>query len=257
MFYFYIDESGNPDRYHSPLQAGETPLFTLTALCIHETVWRNVTHDLNYLKQRFYKKEIGAKVPHYFEVKGNELTRPGGRNNRRNHAYLDSVLRLCDKYLFPFFSVIIRKSYLAPADKTSIYTMSLQYLVERFQYFLEENDDNGLMVVDSRVHNIDFQVAKSHLSFVFGNITGRQCNRIIEAPMFTDSRLTAGLQLVDIVSSCIYTDNYYWKCRTFLGAHNYYHMTKYRPYLKNREFHSRLPHGGYKKHGYRYITHRP
>ena len=255
MFYFYIDESGNPEGYHIPIQGSETPLFVLTSLCIHETNWRNVTHDLNYLKQRFFKNEIGAEPPHYFEIKGNDLTRPGNRNNRRNHAYLDSILRLCDKYTLPFFSVIIRKDHITPTNKTSLYTMSLQYLVERFQIFLDDNNDNGLMIIDSRVHNIDFQVAQSHLSFVFGNITGKQCNRIIEAPMFTDSRLTAGLQLVDTVSSCIYTDNYYWKCRTIPGAHNYRHMTKYRPYLAGREFHSKFSHSGYMKHGYRYIKH--
>jgi len=91
MFYFYIDESGNPDNYHVPLLPSETPLFVLTSLCIHETNWRNVIHDINYLKQRYYKREIGADIPYYYEVKGNDLTRPGNRNNKRNHAYLDSV----------------------------------------------------------------------------------------------------------------------------------------------------------------------
>jgi len=165
------------------------------------------------------------------------------------------VLRLCDKYSLPFFSIIIRKDHMAPVNRTSLYTMSLQYLVERFQAFLDESNDNGLMVVDARVHNIDFQVAKSHLSFVFGNITGKQCDRIIEAPMFTDSRLSAGLQLVDNVSSCIYSTNYYWKCRNIPGAHNYSHMTKYRPYLVSREFHSKFRHNGFLRRGYRYIKH--
>jgi len=255
MFYFYIDESGSPDKYHIPLQSNETPLFVLTSICIHETDWRNITHDLNYLKQRFFKNEIGSGHPHYFEIKGNDLTRPGSRNNRRNHAYLDSVLKLCDKYRLSFFSVIIRKDPITPMEKTAIYTMSLQYLCERFQLFLDENTDNGLMIVDQRVRNIDYEVAKSHLSFVFGNISGKQCNRIIEAPMFTDSRLTAGLQLVDIVSSCIFTTNYYWRCRSIPGALNYHHMTKYRPYLIAREFHSKFPQRGYIRHGYRFIKH--
>lgn len=255
MFFFYIDESGSPELHHVPIAKGETPLFVLTSICIHETDWRGIGHDFVKLKQRFFKNEIGSSIPLTTEIKGSDLSRPGNRNNRRNHAYISSILQLCNRYNISFFSIIIEKDNINPANKTSIYTMSLQYLVERFQAFLDENDDNGIMIVDSRVHNIDLQVANSHLSYVFGNVNGRQCNRIIEAPMFTDSKLTAGLQIVDIVSSCIYTNQYYRRCRSLQGASNYYHMRQYQPYLDNREFHSRFRHNGYFKHGYRYIKH--
>jgi len=255
MFFFYIDESGSPDRHHVPILVGETPIFVLTSICIHETDWRKIGHDFVMLKQRFFKNEIGSNVPMITEIKGTELSRPGSRSNRRNHAYIKGVLQLCNVYSMPFFSIIIKKDNIHPADKTSIYTMSLQYLVERFQAFLDEHDDNGLMIVDSRVHNIDSQVANSYLSYVFGNVSGRQCNRIIEAPMFADSRLTAGLQIVDIVSSCIYTNQYYLKCRHISGAADYSHMRQYQSYLNNREFHSKFRHNGYLKHGYRYIRH--
>jgi hypothetical protein len=255
MFFFYIDESGNPDLHHVPLLEGETPLFVLTSICVHETNWRTLGHDFVLLKQRFFKNEIGSNVPLTIEFKGSDLSRPGNRNNRRNHAYIDSILKLCDGYNIPFFSIIIRKDYINPADKKSIYTMSLQYLVERFQAFLDENDDNGIMIIDSRVHSIDLQVAQSHLSYIFGNVNGRQCNRIIEAPMFTDSRLTAGLQVVDVVGSCIYTNYYYRTCRFIQGALDYTYMRKYRLYLDNREFHSNFRHNGYFKRGFRFIQH--
>jgi hypothetical protein len=133
--------------------------------------------------------------------------------------------------------------------------MSIQYLTERFQIFLDEHNDNGMMIVDSRKHHLDLQVAHSYLSFIFGNANGKQCNRMIEAPMFTDSRLTAGLQIVDIVGSCLFTNEYYQKCRTIPGALDYSHMQQYKVYLNNQQFHSKEKHGGYYKHGFKYIVH--
>jgi len=256
MFFFYIDESGSPELHHLPILSGETPLFCLTAIAVHETKWRLLSRDYDTLKRRFFHKEIGSDVPLTFEVKGSELSRPSNKNNRRNHAYIKRILELCNQYGLAFFSIILRKGYLQPANRISIYTMSLQYLAERFQAFLEENNDNGLMIIDSRKHKLDLEVANSYLSYIFGNVNGRQCDRMIEAPMFTDSRLTAGLQVADVVGSCVYSEAYYWRCRSLLGALDYSHMRQYRPYLRQREFHSQMKHHGFYKHGYRYITHK-
>lgn len=255
VFFFYIDESGSPELHHLPILSGETPLFCLTAIAVHETRWRLLGSNYLTLKQRFFKNEIGSDVPLAFEVKGSELSRPSNKDNRRNHAYIKRILELCDQYELAFFSIILQKGPLHPASRTSIYTMSLQYLAERFQAFLVEQDDTGLMIVDSRKHTLDLEVANSYLSYIFGNVNGKQCDRMIEAPMFTDSRLTTGLQIVDTVGSCIYSDSYYWRCRSLSGALDYSHMRQYRPFLKQREFHSQMKHHGYPKHGYRFIKH--
>lgn len=137
--------------------------------------------------------------------------------------------------------------------------MALQYLVERFQIFLEESggDENGIMVIDSRMHNLDIEVAKSHLSFIHGHTTGKTLDRIIEAPMFADSRLTAGLQITDIIGSCTYA-NYYHKNSMFIsGALNYSHMASYWPQLSALEFKSRNQYDGYNVYGYRLIDFHP
>ena len=254
MFFFYIDESGNPYPHHVPIRSGETPLFCLSAIAIHETSWRLLSRDHHLLKQRFFKNEIGSGIPLEYELKGSDLMRPGNRSNRRNHAFLSAILKLCQHYSLPFFSVIIRKNSSIPANPTSIYTMSLQYLMERFQAFLDENNDNGLVVADSRTHRLDLQVARSYLSYIFGNVQGKHCTRLIEAPMFANSQLTSGLQVVDTVGSCIYADAYYWRCRAIAGALDYSHMRKYRLDFLQSEFHSTIKHRGYYVNGFRHIA---
>jgi hypothetical protein len=55
---------------------------------------------------------------------------------------------------------------------------------------------------------LDYTVAISYLSFIFGHLEGKQLKRIIEAPLFADSKLTAGLQIADIIAMLVYTNTY-------------------------------------------------
>lgn len=255
MYFFYIDESGSPDTHHEPLLNGETPVFTLNSICVREDDWKKIDRDYLKLKTRFFSKEIGTKRAEYFEVKGHILTQRHNSNNRRYHAFIKQVLLLCQNYGIWFFSIIFIKNPSSPTDKKSLYTMALQYLVERFHALLEESVDggNGLMIIDSRMHNLNVEVAKSHLSFIFGHDTGKSFDKIIEAPMFADSRLTVGLQITDIIGSCIYTNYYYKNSMFFPGAIDYSHMDKYWSYLLALQFKSTKLYDGYPRNGYRLI----
>ncbi len=255
MYFFYVDEAGSPEGHHEPLLDGETPIFSLNSLCVKENDWRDLDRDYLRLKKRFFHKEIGNGIPEYFEIKGSELTRPGNRANKRGHSFIEQVFHLCKKYSTPLFSIIFIKNSAEPTSKKSLYTMALQYLCERFQAFLEEGGtgENGIVIIDSRMHNIDLEVAQSHLSFVFGHKTGRTCDRILEAPMFSNSKLTAGLQIADIIGSCVYTNFYHRNCMFVPGALDYSHMVRYWSELSGLEFKSQKLYDGHPRNGYRVI----
>lgn len=232
-------------------------MFGLSALCIRDRDWRDLDRDYLKLKKRFFQKEIGADRPEYFEMKGSELTRPGSATNRRGHAFINQVIGLCTTYQATLFSVVFLKNAAKPTSKHSLYTMALQYLCERFQIFLEEypEDTNATLILDSRMKNVDLAVAKSHMSFVFGHQTGRTCDKILEAPMFANSTLTVGLQMVDIMGSCIYT-NFYKKNITVPGALDYTHMLPYWSAIDSLQFKSHNQYDGYIKTGFRLIDFR-
>jgi hypothetical protein len=78
----------------------------------------------------------------------------------------------------------------------------------------------GVLIVDARTKNLDFLVANSHLSYLFGNPTGREFTALTEAPVFVDSRLSAGVQLADILGSCLYGYYYQKRCSTIPGLFN-------------------------------------
>jgi hypothetical protein len=255
MYFFYIDESGSPEGHHEPLINGETPIFSLNSLCIRDNMWRDFDREYLALKNRFFRNEIGTRRPEYFEIKGSELTRPGSRTNRRAHQFIKQVIALCKKYNTILFSIIFIKDVVKPTSKRSLYTMALQYLCERFQIFLEESTDqtNSILILDSRMHNIDLEVGKSHMSFIFGHETGKTCDKILEAPMFANSMLTVGLQIVDIMGSCIYSNFYQRNCMFVQGALDYSHMTTYWPDLDSLQFKSKNLYEGRTKYGFRVI----
>lgn len=264
MFLFYVDESGSPSSHAEPLREGQTPIFVLAALAFHGNRWRDVDRAYLSLKSRFFSPEIGSRRPEQYEVKGTNLVGPHNRGSRRRHAFVRQVMQLCIDNQAKGFAVIFKKNSLNPVSANSMYTMALQYLAERFNCFLEEtaqgfspgfqNEETlGIIVADSRMNNLDLNVAISHLSFIFGNPIGQRCERLIEAPTFTFSQLSVGLQLTDIFASCIYARFYRRNCRGLPGGVDYSHMAYVDRYVDAIEFNSERVYNGRNVRGYRFI----
>jgi len=264
MFIFYVDESGSPHPHAEPLLNGQTPIFVLASLVLDADRWRTLDRIYRGLKLRFFQREIGNRRPAQYEVKGTELIGPHNRNSRRRHAFVRQVMQLCVQNQMAAFAVILKKNRTNQTSSTSMYTMALQYLVERFSRFLEETTQGrtpgleaqnaqGVIVADTRMSNLDLNVAISHLSFIFGNPIGQVCQRVIEAPTFTFSQLSVGLQLTDIFASCLYARTYRRHCANIPGALDYSHMAYFDSIADQIEFRSQLMYDGYHTRGYRFI----
>ncbi len=265
MFIFYVDESGSPSSHKEPLQEGQTPLFVLASLVLHADRWRIIDRAYRALKLKFFQKEIGTRRPEHYEIKGTEIIGPHNRESRRRHAFMRRVMELCIENGARGFAVILKKDPLSPTSANSMYTMALQYLVERFSCFLEETAQGltvgldrehaqGIIVADTRLNNLDLNVAISHLSFIFGNPVGQRCLRMIEAPTFTFSQLSVGLQLTDIFAAGIYARSYRRHCHQMRGGKDYSHMQYFGDYADRLEFRSQKTYGeGFQIRGYRFI----
>ena len=95
------------------------------------------------------------------------------------------------------------------------------------------------------------------MSYVFGNETGRRFINILEAPLFADSRLTVGLQIVDIFASNLFSSHYHYYLRGISGGVDYSHMQVYWPLIDRLQFRSRQLVDGYQVFGYRVVDQRP
>ena len=138
MYIFYVDESGSPSGHSEPLQSGQTPIFILSCLAFPANRWRTLDRAYRNLKATFFQDELRGRRPESHEIKGTDLISPHNRTSRRRHAFAKKAFQLCLDNQARAFSIIVKKSAVDPLSSTSMYTMAIQYLVERFQCFLDE-----------------------------------------------------------------------------------------------------------------------
>jgi hypothetical protein len=264
----YLDETGTPDPHITPLKTGETPAFTLGGVILPLERWRDFDRAYLYLKREFFLAEISrsSKTDCAWEAKGSDLLAPRNAGSERNKVFCYRVLDLIKTFGGKALGVTFLKSVKSPMLRTSIYTKSLQILAERYDLFLREKDASGVLIIDSRMAHtkkgggLDYTVASSYLSFVFGNKDGQLLKRIIEAPLFADSGLTAGLQIPDIVAAMIYTNAYREKLAPQgnvpeFGYLDYTHTRRYWTPLKEVIFESANTVSGVRTFGLRTIDH--
>ncbi len=104
------------------------------------------------------------------------------------------------------------------------------------------------------IAGLDGEVARSHMSYIFGHTTGRTFTNILEAPLFADSRLTVGLQLSDIFAANLYATHHNYYLRTLAGSPDYRHATAYWPALNRLQFKSVGQVDGFTVFGYRVVN---
>lgn len=265
----YLDESGTTDPHRIPLPQGITPQFTLAGVILPLARWREYDREYLYLKREFFRAEIdrSSKDDTAWEIKGSALTAPRNRDSDRNTAFCYRVLGLIGRFGGQIIGVTFLKSLKNPLARVSMYTKGLQILAERFDIFLREANAEGLMIVDSRMAHtrkgggLDYAVAQSYLSFVFGNDQGRLMKRLVEAPLFADSQLTAGLQIADMIAALVYASDYARKIAPEgavpeRGLLDYTHVRRFEKTLKDRVFISDNFYGGQRTYGLRLIDHR-
>jgi len=264
MYIFYVDESGSPQRHDDPLKNGQTPVFVLACLAFQSERWRVLDRAYQRLKVQFFGNDLKGKRRELHEIKGTELIGPHNKLSKRRHAFAKRAFQLCQANQARAFAVIIKKSAVDPTPQTSMYTMALQYLVERFQCFLEETSNgmtvgmsrdgcSGVIIADTRLNNLDLNVAVSHLSYIFGHSTGQKCKRIIEAPTFTFSQLSVGLQLTDIFAAFTFGRAYHRHCHAIECGKDYSHLEYFREFADRLEFWSEGEYNNRKIRGYRFI----
>ncbi|HYA43037.1 MAG TPA: DUF3800 domain-containing protein [Syntrophobacteraceae bacterium] len=264
MYIFYVDESGSPQGHEVPLKDGQTPIFVLACLAFQSERWRTLDRAYRNLKAKLFQDELRGRRPEQHEIKGTDLISPHNRTSKRRHAFAKNLFPLCQANQARGFAVIVKKSATQPLSQTSMYTMALQYLVERFQCFLDEtnkgmtvglatSDCNGVIIADSRLNNLDLNVAISHSSFIFGHSIGQKCTRIVEAPTFTFSQLSVGLQLTDIFAAYTYARAYRRHCHGIAGGKDYSHLDYFGEFADRMEFWSEAAYNGHKVRGCRFI----
>ncbi|MBN2740434.1 MAG: DUF3800 domain-containing protein [Rhodobacteraceae bacterium] len=244
----YIDEAGCTGCIESSTSNIQPTLSIIGAIVDYGKLHK-LTSDLLDLKKRFFPKLLPATATHLdwiqAEVKGSEIRKQvcqTGRNQRRAAiGVLDNLQTLCDQADLKLVGRIWIKGIGKPVNGTSIYTYSIQSIYHDFQRYLEETNDIGFVVADSRVQHLNTQVAHSVFTQKFKG-TGDNYDRVIELPAFSHSDNHAGLQVTDLLVSAVTTpiaiNTYCAGAITSTHVRPNYHLIKdrYKSWLQKIQF---------------------
>lgn len=211
MYLCYIDESGDSQ----PIKAANDdiqPLLVVAGIFISSEAVRALTADFIALKRRFYPAYF-AQIVHPLDVllkemKGSDIRRDIRDNPvtsakvMHHFRFLDEALRLLKAYDARLVARIWVKRLGVPLTDKSIYPITTQNLLERFEKYLEERNADGMVIADFRDPHRNSYVAHSVFTQKHKK-NGDAYPRVRETPTFGISNNHACLQIADLLCSSI------------------------------------------------------
>ena len=207
----YIDEAGCTGRLANSTSEIQ-PTLVITGLIIDYSEIHKATSALLDIKQRFYPKLLPSTSSNLdwikAEIKGSELRKDAcsTSRNKRRHSYgvMKELCSVIEESCCKIVGRVWIKEIGASIKSDAIYTYSIQSIYTDFQRLLQENNELGVVVADSRLKHLNNQVAHSIFTQKFKG-TGDSYDRVIELPAFSHSDNHAGLQLADVLCSALVT----------------------------------------------------
>lgn len=194
----FIDESGVPH----PNDDTRRPV--LVALCMKEPVHRKLSGALF----RYKRDLIGQEEP--FDIKGTSYLRPRVFQNQPNkREFVEQLFELISMTELYIFAIIMERPSKPPFLEPGTLPFQHRRLLERINSCVTERcseEDMAILIFDGQgMASIPTgsPIALAVSSYLFRHRAGQALSRILDTPLFVDSRLTPGIQLADIMASCI------------------------------------------------------
>ena len=207
MYLCYIDEAGCSGSLKSSTDSVQ-PLLVIGAVFLPAHELAACTLRLLEIKRKYFPHR-SAGASHLlddilWEIKGADIRRdirsPIRTQKRRARSFLDDALELLESCNAKIAAKVYVKAVGAPADGTSMYSATTQYLCTIFQSYLTSQNDIGVVIADSRSKACNVNVAHSVFTQRHKS-TGDPFNRIIDLPIFANSENHSRIQLADLFCS--------------------------------------------------------
>lgn len=206
MYITYLDESGCTGVLPTATSDIQ-PVLSILAISVRADRVPSLTTDFVSMKRRFFPASAHPAYPLNSileEIKGADLRRDiRNANNVRHHLlFLGQLLRLLDNYGAVIFGRIYIKPIGGRFDGMPVYSSAVQSLCSVFEHFLQVNNDQGIIIADSRYPGLNAQVAHSIFTEKF-RAQGDKYPNMVELPLFGHSENHAGIQICDLINSAI------------------------------------------------------
>jgi hypothetical protein len=174
---------------------------TIAAICIPEAKYRAFELDLFRLEKHFWK----VQEPTDLELKGRLLMSEHAIELPKNREFIRQLIALLKEYGIVPFAVVedgsIPLATLKPDHLPALY----RAILRRIDRFMVEKqpDDHAILFFDGIDHQTNQKVAVSFTRYMFRHQAGIQHQHILPVPNFSDSLVTPGIQLADVIAYCM------------------------------------------------------
>jgi hypothetical protein len=228
MHLFYVHAGGDTAPHELPLRDGQAPVFTLSAIAVHERTWRHLHRGYVELQQRYFGDLTGAARADAFVI-------PAEPGSTGEHAdFLRDTLRLCESFDVVASAASFIKSTKYVYEPDDLYRRAMQYLADRLQHFLATRPEphQGILIFD-RDTGIEASSAQAHVDALLAS--GDQ-SLLVETPLLADAALSSGVQLASIIGQLIHANTVFRYCRDIEGVPDFEALTAFWPYLDRLQF---------------------
>lgn len=237
MYYFFIDESGD----HNLLKINKDfPLFILAG-CIFKSEYYNsicVKEIHDFKLKIFGNKKI---ILHTADITRNRNGFEKLQNEVSRNQFYREINYLLNKLDFTLIACIVdKKEHFKKFGELAYdpYELALKCVLERYFYFLQENNDTGKIFVESRGGFLDsklelayFDIKLSGITYPTRKLTGSDLKkRFIDFKFLNKKQNVCGLQVADLCATPIGRD--------YLGktVHEDYKIIKSKFRTRNGDF---------------------
>lgn len=183
---FFVDESGHPHPHDS------TKHPVLQGVLIKETDIRQLTKDIHNLKDNIYNSQA--------EIKSTIINRRVfTKHQTKNKQYIDNFVDLICNYDITTFAVIMDLPVAPLSISPDHFPKQYELLMKRAEFYAQSYDaEKVLFIYDEQTNLIDSQISESFNNFLIKSSLGKSFTRILEMPLFVDSKIIPAIQIADV-----------------------------------------------------------
>lgn len=213
MKLLYIDESGDTIPIS---QSGKHYLVLLGAI-IDEAEMIAIDKDFRSIKHKYYQEPDIEVKSNFLRYANPDLTQssPLKLNSRQKYDELEAdIASFLKKIPVDALSVVINKAdYWSKYPAQNPYEVAYMFLLERFQFYLNQSNSLGICIIDPREGQVEKHYMGDELSDLHEKMrrTGRgdgsvwnKTPKVVEKLLFSQSDKTIGIQIADLLSYPIF-----------------------------------------------------
>lgn len=191
----YVDES---------YQAADVPncKSTFAAVCIPQERYRSFDTNFFNLKKHFWKH---VQEPSDLELKGRNLLSEHAIELPKNRDFIRQLIILMKEYRLVPFAVVQDGSLQLSAINQPELPPLYRAVLSRVDRLMVETKaaQQAILFFDGIDHQTNQKIAVAFNSYMFRHYRGLQLLNVLPVPNFSDSLVTPGIQIADVLAYCV------------------------------------------------------